>query len=189
MGADRGVNCEHMHVLVTNILQKHWEWKEDRRDAVLGVGRQITAFMASLDVRTFEVAKPGVGTRGHVVAALLEEMKDIRGSACFKNCVAEFRYSGCIRQGSVEALVLWRKIAKCVLWRGEEKWKARRWGLWFGGEDDDQHRFGCMMWADNCRIFSHDRVVLTVMIKDLIGEVMGLDMEPKPESLWWKSTF
>ena len=31
-----------------------------------------------------------------------------------------------------------------------------------------------MIWADNCRIFSHDRVVLTVMIKDLIGELIGV---------------
>ena len=92
VGAERGVNCEHMHVLVTNSWQKHWEWKEDRWDAVPGVGRQMTTFMASLEVRTFDVAKPGVpsdvlasvGTRGHVVAALLEEMKDIRRSACLR---------------------------------------------------------------------------------------------------------
>ena len=31
VGAERGVNCEHMQALVTNIFQRHWEWQEDRR--------------------------------------------------------------------------------------------------------------------------------------------------------------
>ena len=71
----------------------------------------------ALDVKTaFDVAKPSVvsqilsliGTHGHVVAALLAEMQDVQGSACFENCEPEFRYSKCIRQGGVEAPVLWR---------------------------------------------------------------------------------
>ena len=50
--------------------------------------------MASLDVKTaFDVAKPSVvsrslsltGVHGHVAAALLAEMQDVRGSACFEN--------------------------------------------------------------------------------------------------------
>ena len=80
-------------------------------------------YMASLDVKTaFDVAKPSVskilsliGTHGHVVAALLAEMQDLKGSACFENCETEFRYSKCIRQGGVEAPVLWRRVAKYVL--------------------------------------------------------------------------
>ena len=34
VGAERGINCEHMLSLLTNIifLQRHWEWQEDRRD-------------------------------------------------------------------------------------------------------------------------------------------------------------
>ena len=76
--AERGVNCEHMQVLVTNILQKHWEWQENRWDAgALGIFRYKTACMAS----AFGVAKPGLisdvltllGTNRHVVAALLED--------------------------------------------------------------------------------------------------------------------
>ena len=27
---ERGVNCEHIGALLTNILQRHWEWQEDR---------------------------------------------------------------------------------------------------------------------------------------------------------------
>ena len=51
--------------------------------------------MASLDVKTaFDVANPSVvakilsliGTHCHVVAALLAEMQDVKGSARFENC-------------------------------------------------------------------------------------------------------
>ena len=43
------------------------------------------------------------------MAALLEEMKDVRGSGSFEHCETEFRYSRCIRQGSVEASVFVEK--------------------------------------------------------------------------------
>ena len=77
VGAERGVNCEHMQALVTKRLQRHWEWQEDRRtDLEPGLYRYRTAFMASLDVKTaFDVAKPSV--HGHVVAAFLAEMQDV----------------------------------------------------------------------------------------------------------------
>ena len=57
--------------------------------------------MANLDVKTvFDVARRSVvwrilaltGVHGHVAAALLAEMQDVRGSACFENCETEFRY-------------------------------------------------------------------------------------------------
>ena len=72
------------------------------------------------------------GTHGHVVAALLAEMQDVTGSARFENCETQFRYSKCIRQGGVEAPVLSGRVAKYVLWKAEERWKARGWGLSFG---------------------------------------------------------
>ena len=90
-GAERGINCEHMQALVTNIFQRHWEWQEDRRVDLRY--RYNTAFMASLDVKTAsDVAKPSVvsrmliltGIHGHLTAALLAEMQDVRGSACFE---------------------------------------------------------------------------------------------------------
>ena len=113
----RGVSTVSMcTVLLTNILQRQWEWQEDRRDArVLGFFKYWNAFVAGLDVRTaLHVAKcsvmckilPCMVTNGHVVGALREEMKDARSSACFENSETKFRYSRCIRQGSVEAPVL-----------------------------------------------------------------------------------
>ena len=101
VGAERGVTCEHMQVLVTNIFQRHWEWQEDRRvDLQLVRFRYNTAFMASLDVKTaFDVAGPAVvskiltltGVHGHLTAALMAAMQDVRGSASFENCETEFR--------------------------------------------------------------------------------------------------
>ena len=34
VGAQRGVNCEHMQALLTKVLQRHWEWQEDRRSGL-----------------------------------------------------------------------------------------------------------------------------------------------------------
>ena len=129
----RRVNCEHMQALVTNVLERHWS---GRSKWVPGFNKYQTTFMASLDVRAaFDVAKPRLVARmltmmdvhAHVVA-MLEEMKDVRGSACFENWETEFRYSKCSRQDRVEAPVLCRNVAECVLWRAEEKRKARGMG-------------------------------------------------------------
>ena len=81
-----------------------------RKDLEPGKFKYKTVYMASLDVKTaFDVVVSKllslIGT--HVVAALLAEMQDMKGSACFENCEIEFRYAKCIRQGGVEAPVLW----------------------------------------------------------------------------------
>ena len=98
--------------LLTNVPQRHWEGQADRQtDLAPGIYRYKTAFISSLDVETaFDVGKLLVvsflliGVSGHVVAAFLAEMQDVRGSACFENCETAFRYSRCIRQGGVEAV-------------------------------------------------------------------------------------
>ena len=134
--SERGVNCEHMQAMVTGVLQRHWEWQEDRRtDLQSGLYGYNTAFMASLDVNTaFDVATPAVvsriltltGVHGHLTAALLAEMQDVQGLACFENSETEYRYSKSIRQVGVEALVLWERVAKNVLWNVEEKVEDQR---------------------------------------------------------------
>ena len=55
VGAERRTNCEHLHALLTNILQRHWEWQ------VLGFFHYQTACVASKDVKAaFDMAKPSV---------------------------------------------------------------------------------------------------------------------------------
>ena len=96
----------------------------------------------------FDVARPAVvskiltltGVHGHVAAALVAEMQDVRGPTCFENSDTEFRYSKCIRHGGVEGhSVLWRGVAKYVLWKANENWKARGWRLPFGGKNDNEY--------------------------------------------------
>ena len=55
-------------------------------------------------------------------------------------------------------------------------------------EEDDEYRFSGMMWADNYWMFSDDKDRLMRMVSDIIEELMDVDMELKPESLWWTST-
>ena len=65
-------------------------------------------YIASMYVRPFVVAKPGataeildvVGVRGWIIAALLEEVKDLKLVASFESCEMELRYSTCIGRGS-----------------------------------------------------------------------------------------
>ena len=45
------------------------------------------------------------------------------------------------------------------------------------------------MWADNYWVMSHLKAHLEQMIKDLIQEAERRDLEPKPASLWWTSTY
>ena len=61
-------------------------------------------------------------------------------------------------------------------------------GLSFGGEHDSEYTLRGMMWADNYWIFSDNREQLICMVNDIIEELLDLDMEPKPESLWWTSS-
>ena len=95
---------EKLHVVAEKLSTLSKCRQEDQRDAwVPGFFKYQTAFVARLDVKTaFDVAKPSVVSRllthmethAHVVATLLEEVKDLRGSACFENCETEFRFSG-----------------------------------------------------------------------------------------------
>ena len=77
--------------------------------------------------------------------------------------------------------MLWVRVAKHVLWKAEERWKA-------SGESDNKYVLRSMMWADNYRLFCHNREFLH-MVNEIIEELMNLDMVPLPESLWWTSSY
>ena len=103
-----------------------------------------------------------ISTLGHVVAAFFAEM----------------------RQGGVEAPVLWERL----LWKAEERWKARGWRLSLGRDSDNEYVLRSMMWAYNY-CFSHSRDILVHMVNDIIEELLNMDMEPKPESQRWTSSY
>ena len=43
------------------------------------------------------------------------------------------------------------------------------------------------MWADNYWLFCDNKERLVCRVNDIMEELLDLDMEPKPESLWWTS--
>ena len=90
-------------------------------------------------------------------AALLAEMQDFRGSASFENSETEFRNSRCIRPGGVESPALWGRVAKYVLWKAEERWRAKGWWSSFGGQHDNEKTLRGMMWVDNHWLSSDNR--------------------------------
>ena len=92
VGAERGINCEHMQV--TNVPQRHWEWQED-----CWTDLQRLSWQAWPWKKAFDVANPSVvswiltvtGVHGHSAAALLAEMQDVGCSACFEDGVRMLR--------------------------------------------------------------------------------------------------
>ena len=74
--------------------------------------------------------------------------------------------------------MLWGRVAKYVLWKAEEKWKAKGWGVTFGGQHDNEYVLRGMMWADNCWLFCDNKERLVCMVNDIIEELLELDMEP-----------
>ena len=122
MGGVIGISCQHLQVLTTNLLQKHWQWQEGSLTVV-----RPTMYMASLDMRTaFDEAKPKHVARilddhnAHVwlIAALLRKMSGLSGTASFESVESRFSFNRCLRQGSVEAPACGRR------------WRVRSWQMW-----------------------------------------------------------
>ena len=70
--------------------------------------------------------------------------------------------------------MLWGRIAKYVLCKAEEKWRAKGSGLPFGGQHDNEYKLRGMMWADNHWLFSDSREVLICMVNEITEEPMDL---------------
>ena len=52
----------------------------------------------------------------------------------------------------------WR-VAKFVLWKAKEKWRAKGWELPFGGQQDNEYVLRGMMWANINWLFSNNREI------------------------------
>ena len=51
------MNCKHFQVLVTNLLQKHWEWQENMTETVMhGAHRKKHDVVGELKLRFLHVA-------------------------------------------------------------------------------------------------------------------------------------
>ena len=151
VGGWKGVNCEHVQALLTKILPRRWSgrqtigpiWNRDSPDT------RRPSWQAWTKKTAFDVAKPSVvskilsvtGVHGHVAAALLAEMQDVQGSACFENCETAASATAAWRPP-----VLWGRVGKYVLRKAGEKWKARGCGLTFR-VCAQEHDVGGQKWA------------------------------------------
>ena len=70
--------------------------------------------------------------------------------------------------------MLWGRVANFVLWKTEEKWRAKGW--------ENEYTLRGMMWAENFWMLSHNREIMVCIVNDIIEGLLDLDMEPKPES-------
>ena len=164
VGAEREVNCEHMQALVTNIFQRHWEWQEDRHIDLQREGfRCNTVFMESWGVKTaFDGAKPSVvskiltrtGVHGHLTAALLAEMQDVRA---LRTARLNFGILGASAKEVWRLLCCGGALPNTCFGKRRKKWRAQGWGFSFGGQHDNEYTLRGMMWADNYWLFSDNR--------------------------------
>ena len=109
IGGVDGISCKHLQVMMTNLLQKHWEWQEERNPMLKhGSAVRPTMYLASLDIKTaFDEAKPkhvaqimdSHNTHGWLIAALLREMSGLEGKAMFECVESSFVLNRCLRQG------------------------------------------------------------------------------------------
>ena len=119
--------------------------------------------------------------------AFLREMSGLSGTASFESVESRFSFR-CLRQGSVEDPRWLQKMASQILANVEEEWMMKRKGVPMDAEEG-VHQICGFMWADNFGIMSHSKEHLEQMLKDLLEEAGKVDLEPKPASLWWTSTY
>ena len=95
VGGINNIRCQHLQVMLTNLLQKHWEWQEKREPmketwecgATYNVcgqfGHQNGLWRCSAQARGwFDEKKQNM--HGWLTSALLREMSELQGRATFE---------------------------------------------------------------------------------------------------------
>ena len=76
-------------------------------------------------------------------------------------------------------------LGKC----GKKNGGRKESGILLDLEGEAAHRTCSFMWADDFWIMSHSKENVEQMLRDLVVEASGWDLEPKPASLWSTSTY
>ena len=59
-GGVKGISCRHLQVMMTDVIQKHWEWQEEKNPVMKHrTVVRTTMYMASLDIRKARGWDPG----------------------------------------------------------------------------------------------------------------------------------
>ena len=116
-----------------------------------------------------------------IAAFFLREMSGSSGTVSFKSVESRFQIQQVCDEEVLEALRYvgrrWR-VRFWPLWR--QKWVSKRKEVLLDVEREGTHQICSFMWADNSWIMQ--------LLKDLIEEAGKVELEPKPASLWWRST-
>ena len=149
-----------------------------------------TAFYVARPAIVSRILQPGQDFMVHMTAALLAEMQDVRGS-CELSRIARLTFGtlGAFAKEVWRLLCCGGRIAKFVLWKAEEKRRAKGWGLSFGGQHDNEYTLRGMMWADSYWLFSDCGGIDLHGERHYRGAVGPGQWSPKLESLWWTSTY
>ena len=93
-------NCQHLQVLMTYLLRKHWQWHEHREgEPKHGFLRHPTTYVAIMDIKTaLDVAKPKYiaqtleeqNMHGWLIGALLREIAGLAGEATSESVESKF---------------------------------------------------------------------------------------------------
>ena len=78
-----GLSCQHLQVMVTNLIQKHWEWQEERNPAM----------------KHGTVVRPTMYMAVWIIAAVLRGMSGLSGKAIFECVESRFAFNRCLWQG------------------------------------------------------------------------------------------
>ena len=109
VGGINNTSCQHLQVMLTNLLQKHWVLQE-HRDSMMKHGCVVrpTMFLASLDIKTvFDDARPrhvaklmeGHSIHRWLISALMSEMSDLHERATFECVDSVFVFNRCLQFG------------------------------------------------------------------------------------------
>ena len=88
----------------------------------------------------------GHDTHGWLIAALLRGMSGLSGKATFECVESNFSFNRVLRQGSVEAPRLWKKMATQILSQSVGRMDKKRIGILMDLEDERAHQICSFMW-------------------------------------------
>ena len=138
----------------TNILQRRWEWQEDRRtDSEPGICRNNTAFLAS---RRSTWPSPDGSSRARCGRSIGRNAGRSRVGLRIVRQNSGIRDASATRCGGSSTVGTGRPI------RGVGK--PSKSGRPEGGENDNEYVLRGMMWADNCWLFCDNKERLLCMV-------------------------
>ena len=125
--------------MITNLLQKHWEWQENRKENCDARSLEVQDDVRGQHGRHFGVRcgktkeffpnnRGDQHVHGWITAGLPREIAALEGRALFEHVESKFQFTRCIRQESVEAPRLWLKMVMQIVWNVKKEWKREMIG-------------------------------------------------------------